>query len=63
MTVPPKRTARERAESRLWTGPAGHLAGGSLDLLETLARYWRASVRRRALRWARGARTRVRCCD
>jgi hypothetical protein len=28
-----------RAEGRLWTGPAGHLLGGALDIACALARY------------------------
>ncbi|HTA12641.1 MAG TPA: hypothetical protein VK765_04400 [Solirubrobacteraceae bacterium] len=60
MTPPPRRTARERAASWLLTGPLGHLAGGSLDVLEALVRYWRASARRRAERLTRDARTRLR---
>jgi hypothetical protein len=28
-----------RAERALWTGPAGHLLGGTLDLLGALARH------------------------
>jgi hypothetical protein len=39
-----------RAETWLWTGPAGHLAGGTLDVLSGLARYALARVRGRALR-------------
>jgi len=31
-------TAR-RAESWLWTGPVGHLVGGTLDVLEALLRH------------------------
>jgi hypothetical protein len=30
---------RRRAETWLWTGPAGHLLGGTLDFLAALARY------------------------
>jgi hypothetical protein len=58
MTPPPKRTALERTESWLWTGPAGHLVGGSLDFLEALGCYWRTRAHRRAANWARGARMR-----
>jgi hypothetical protein len=39
-----------RAEARLWTGPAGHLVGGSLDFLEALARYAFARARGRTVR-------------
>ncbi|MGA9314819.1 MAG: hypothetical protein WBV77_09335 [Solirubrobacteraceae bacterium] len=31
-----------RLEAWLWTGPAGHLFGGSLDFAEALVRYVRA---------------------
>jgi hypothetical protein len=34
-----------RAERRLWTGPAGHLLGGALDLLEALARHLLSGIR------------------
>jgi hypothetical protein len=47
------RGSRERyrqLEARLWTGPAGHLLGGALDLFEAIARY--------ALARARGTRVR-----
>jgi hypothetical protein len=39
-----------RAETWLWTGPVGHLLGGSLDFLEALARYVIARVRGRVIR-------------
>jgi hypothetical protein len=39
-----------RAEAWLWTGPAGHLLGGSLDLLAALARYRVARARDRRIR-------------
>lgn len=42
----PRRPRRRRLESWLWTGPLGHLAGGAVDFLEALARYWIARVRR-----------------
>ncbi len=42
-TVPPvptsPRSLARRAETWLWTGPAGHLLGGTLDFLVALARY------------------------
>jgi len=54
MTVrpPAPRSAplRRRAEAWLWTGPAGHLVGGSLDLLVALARYRIARARGRRIR-------------
>ncbi|MFZ2113785.1 MAG: hypothetical protein WAU77_08655 [Solirubrobacteraceae bacterium] len=31
-----------RLEGWLWTGPVGHLLGGSLDFAEALVRYVRA---------------------
>jgi hypothetical protein len=31
-----------RVETWLWTGPAGHLAGGALDLAQALVGYLRA---------------------
>jgi hypothetical protein len=37
-----------RAEGRLWTGPAAHLLGGTLDFLGALARYLLARGSRRA---------------
>jgi hypothetical protein len=39
-----------RFESWLWTGPIGHLVGGTLDFTGALARYLmgRARTRRRA---------------
>jgi hypothetical protein len=42
MSFPP-RSAQRRAEAWLWTGPVGHLLGGTLDFLQALMRY----------RWAR----------
>jgi len=41
---------------RLWTGPAGHLLGGALDLLAALTRYALATARGRAMRSARPLR-------
>jgi len=41
-----RRPPWRRAESWLWTGPLGHLAGGAIDFLEALARYWIARARR-----------------
>jgi hypothetical protein len=35
-----------RLETWLWTGPAGHMLGGTLDFAQALLRY--ARVRRRA---------------
>jgi hypothetical protein len=46
------RSARERCrrlQARLWTGPAGHLLGGALDVLEALARYALARARGKRL--------------
>jgi hypothetical protein len=42
--------SRRRAQAWLWTGPAGHLAGGSLDFLGALARYLLARARGRTIR-------------
>jgi len=35
----PRPRAPRKLETWLWTGPLGHLAGTSLDLLQALARY------------------------
>jgi hypothetical protein len=48
--APHRATLRRRVEAWLWTGPAGHLLGGSLDLLGALARYRLARTRGRRLR-------------
>jgi hypothetical protein len=37
-------------ETWLWTGPAGHLLGGTLDLLEALARHLLARLREQVIR-------------
>jgi hypothetical protein len=37
-----------RIETWLWTGPAGHLLGGTLDFVQALGRYLR--TRRRVRR-------------
>jgi hypothetical protein len=37
---------RRRVEARLWTGPVGHLLGGSLDIAVALARYQLLARRR-----------------
>jgi hypothetical protein len=42
------RSPLHRLERWLWTGPAGHLLGGTLDFLLALLRYLR--IRRRSLR-------------
>jgi hypothetical protein len=39
-----------RAETWLWTGPAGHLLGGALDVIGALARYALARARGRTVR-------------
>jgi hypothetical protein len=41
---------RRRAETWLWTGPAGHLVGGALDVFEALARYAFMRARERIAR-------------
>jgi hypothetical protein len=46
----PSTTPLRRARAWLWTGPAGHLLGGSLDFVAALARYVLARVRGRGLR-------------
>jgi hypothetical protein len=38
---------RHRLETWLWTGPVGHLVGGTLDFAEALLRWHRA----RRSRW------------
>jgi hypothetical protein len=40
----------KRLETWLWTGPVGHLAGGSLDFAQALSRYLLARVRGRTIR-------------
>jgi hypothetical protein len=37
-------------EARIWTGRAGHLLGGALDVLEALARYALARARAKRVR-------------
>jgi hypothetical protein len=44
-STPPRGRLR-RAERWLWTGPAGHLLGGTLDFAQALTRYWRRRIRR-----------------
>ncbi|HLM85514.1 MAG TPA: hypothetical protein VK272_04920 [Solirubrobacteraceae bacterium] len=39
-----------RAQAWLWTGPIGHLLGGTLDFASALARYQLARARRRLAR-------------
>jgi hypothetical protein len=41
--------AARRVEAWLWTGPAGHLVGGSLDFATALGRYLLARARGRAI--------------
>ena len=43
-------SARRRVEARLWTGPVGHLVGGSLDFVTALVRYLLARARGRTIR-------------
>ncbi len=45
MRPSPRPPVSRRAEAWLWTGPAGHLVGGSLDFLTALARYLLARAR------------------
>ncbi|HSZ04666.1 MAG TPA: hypothetical protein VK778_05620 [Solirubrobacteraceae bacterium] len=47
MRPAPSPSRRRRAEAWLWTGPAGHLVGGSLDFLAALTRYLLARARDR----------------
>jgi hypothetical protein len=44
------RAALRRAEARLWSGPAAHLLGGTLDFVQALARYLLARRPGRAAR-------------
>jgi len=44
------RAGLRRLHARLWTGPAGHLLGGTLDVLEALARYALARARGKRMR-------------
>jgi hypothetical protein len=37
-------------ETWLWTGPIGHLVGGTLDFAQALARYLLARVRGQTIR-------------
>jgi hypothetical protein len=46
MTARPRVAPYRRLEAWLWTGPAGHLLGGTLDFIVALARYRIARVRR-----------------
>jgi hypothetical protein len=50
MRSSPRPPASHRAEVWLWTGPAGHLLGGSLDFVTALARYLLARARGGAIR-------------
>jgi hypothetical protein len=45
MSAPLHTSRSERVERWLWTGPIGHLAGGTLDVLEALARHLLARAR------------------
>ncbi|HEY5344418.1 MAG TPA: hypothetical protein VIJ66_12275 [Solirubrobacteraceae bacterium] len=46
-SVPP---LARRLETWLWTGPVGHLAGGTLDFAQALARYLLVQADRRSRR-------------
>ncbi|MGP0100538.1 MAG: hypothetical protein ACLPUT_02815 [Solirubrobacteraceae bacterium] len=50
MRPPSSPSPLRRCEAWLWTGPAGHLAGGSLDFVAALARYLLARARGRTVR-------------
>jgi hypothetical protein len=39
MSAARHRSAWRRTETWLWTGPAGHLVGGALDLIEAFVLY------------------------
>jgi hypothetical protein len=43
-------SARRRLETWFWTGPIGHLAGGTIDFGQALARYLLARARGRTIR-------------
>jgi hypothetical protein len=46
MRARPRQQQYRRLEAWLWTGPAGHLLGGTLDFAAALARYRLARARR-----------------
>ncbi|HEY4896223.1 MAG TPA: hypothetical protein VII01_09045 [Solirubrobacteraceae bacterium] len=50
MGTPAPASLRRRVETWLWTGPIGHLLGGTLDFLAALARYALARARGRTVR-------------
>jgi len=52
VSAPRQQSLLLRAETWLWTGPLGHLVGGTLDLLGALARYLLVRARNR---WSRRA--------
>jgi hypothetical protein len=45
MSVRSRPSPLERAETWLWTGPMGHLVGGTLDFVEALCRHLLARAR------------------
>jgi hypothetical protein len=50
MLPAPRPRATRRTEAWLWTGPVGHLVGGSLDFAAALARYMLARARGETIR-------------
>jgi hypothetical protein len=50
MARPRSRPPIKRLETWLWTGPAGHFAGGALDFTAALARYLLARALGRTIR-------------
>jgi hypothetical protein len=50
MSLAPTPSLPKRFEIWLWTGPPGHLVGGTLDFVEALARHLLLRARRRAAR-------------
>ena len=50
MGTPSHNSPLQRGETWLWTGPVGHLLGGTLDFLAALTRYGLKRARGRASR-------------
>ncbi|HEX5310140.1 MAG TPA: hypothetical protein VFW38_13810 [Solirubrobacteraceae bacterium] len=40
--MPKLKPYSQRLETWLWSGPVGHLVGGTLDFAEAMLRYYRA---------------------
>jgi hypothetical protein len=49
-------SALQRLEARFWTGPAGHLLGGALDVISALSRHLAARAVRATRARLRGRR-------